>query len=475
MKSYFSKIFYPVLIILLLSLLTLGVALNTLVQGVLKDRSLQALETTAHGVQKLAQAYLDDGSFLDEDFMMSLSLSAEVSGADAVVCDTEGRLVMCSESPLNCKHRGLVLSGGYLQKVLRKGTVRDTGKLEGLYSQSRYVVSTVLYDQNKQPMGIVIASRSASENTLLLTKITNIYLSVSVLVIIVAVLIMSMLLRRQNTPLRDMAKAARDFGHGKLDARVPLDDRSSLEIRELTLAFNNMASSLQKSEYQRQEFVANVSHELKTPMTTISGFVDGILDGTIPPEKQEYYMRLVSDETKRLSRLVRSMLDISKLQDQEGIPEERKTRFDLTETAGQVLISFEQKILEKELQVQVDMPDHPVFTRADADAITQVVYNLVDNAVKFCQQAGTLGLKIRAAGTKVYFTVCNSGQTIPPEELPLVFDRFHKLDKSRSRSREGWGLGLYIVRTLISSHGENISVSSQNGLTEFTFTLPLVN
>ena len=186
-------------------------------------------------------------------------------------------------------------------------------------------------------------------------------------------------------------------------------------------------------------------------------------------------MKLVSDETKRLSRLVRSMLDISKLQDQGGIPEDRKTRFDVSETAGQVLISFEQKILEKDLQVQVDMPEHPVFTRADQDAITQVIYNLVDNGVKFCENGGSLGLKIRPAGTKIYVSVSNSGQTIPPQELPLVFDRFHKLDKSRSQNREGWGLGLYIVRTLISSHGENISVSSRDGLTEFTFTLPLVN
>ena len=186
-------------------------------------------------------------------------------------------------------------------------------------------------------------------------------------------------------------------------------------------------------------------------------------------------MRLVSDETKRLSRLVRSMLDISQLQDQDGIPEERKTRFELTEVAGQVLITFERKILEKQLEVQVDFPEHPAFTRAAQDAITQVIYNLVDNAVKFCPQEGNLGIRLRLGGAKLYFSVSNSGQTIPPQELPLVFDRFHKLDKSRSKNRDGWGLGLYIVKTIIDSHGENISVSSQNGITEFTFTLPLVN
>ena len=209
-------------------------------------------------------------------------------------------------------------------------------------------------------------------------------------------------------------------------------------------------------------------------MTTISGFVDGMLDGTIPPEKHPYYLRIVSDETKRLSRLVRSMLDISRLQER-GIPEDKKFHFDLEECAGQVLITFEQKITAKEIQVDVDMPLHPVYTIAMEDAITQVIYNLIDNAVKFCPQGGTVGLRIREGGGKAYVSVSNTGQTIPPEELPLVFDRFHKLDKSRTQNRDGWGLGLYIVKTIICSHGENISVTSRDGKTEFTFTMPLVN
>ena len=169
------------------------------------------------------------------------------------------------------------------------------------------------------------------------------------------------------------------------------------------------------------------------------------------------------------------MLDISRLQDQGGIPEEQKTRFDMEECIGEVLITFEQKILSKNLEVNVDLPEYPVFTRAEKDAVTQVVYNLLDNAVKFCPEGGELGLRIRPAGHKAYISVSNQGETIPPEELSLLFDRFHKLDKSRTRNRDGWGLGLYIVKTIVCSHGEDISVSSKNGRTEFTFTLPQVN
>jgi len=296
-----------------------------------------------------------------------------------------------------------------------------------------------------------------------------------VFVVLLAVFGVTAFARRESRPLRDMAKVANAFAHGNLKARVKLDDDYSMEMEELALAFNNMALSLQKSEYQRQEFVANVSHELKTPMTTISGYIDGILDGTIPDHRRDYYLQIVSDETKRLSRLVRSMLDISQLQKEEGIPEEKKMHFDLEECAGQVLITFEKKINDKGLDVDVDFPEHPVCTIANRDYVTQVIYNLLDNAVKFCPEGGTLGLKIREGGSKAYISISNTGDTIPPEELSLVFDRFHKLDKSRSKNRDGWGLGLYIVKTIVCSHGEDISVSSKDGKTEFTFTMPLVN
>ena len=208
-------------------------------------------------------------------------------------------------------------------------------------------------------------------------------------------------------------------------------------------------------------------------MTTIAGFMDGMLDGTIPPEQHRHYMQIVSDEVRRLSRMVRGMLDISRLQDQ-TIPEEKKTVFDLCEAAGQVLVSFEQKITQKQLDVQVDMPNEATYTLADADSITQVIYNLMDNAVKFCQQGGTLGLKIQPEDKKIFVSVSNTGLTIPENELSRIFDRFHKTDKSRSVDRDGVGLGLYIVKTIICSHGEDISVTSRDGLTVFTFSLPVV-
>ncbi len=475
MKSAFSRTFYPAAIILLVALLLVGASFQVLIKDYLSSKELADLQSDGAAIGDLAAAYGAAGSLSDRDFLIHLSLAGNVSGADAVICDTRGRLLLCSDAPLGCNHQGMTISGDYLQKVLSAGAVSSTGVIDGLYSETRYVVGQTIADVTGRTIGIVILSKPISQTVSVLRKMSTIYLYAALLAVLISMVLMTVLVRRHSAPLRDMARVASDFGHGVFSSRTRIDPHSSQEMQELALAFNNMASSLQKSEYQRQEFVANVSHELKTPMTTISGFVDGMLDGTIPPEKHPHYMRLVSDETKRLSRLVRSMLDVSQLQEQGGIPEEKKLRFDMEECAGQVLITFEQKITEKALSVQVEMPEHPVYTFANPDYITQVVYNLVDNAVKFCPPGGQLGLTLREGSNKIYFSVFNDGQTIPPEELQLVFDRFHKLDKSRSQNRDGWGLGLYIVKTIICSHGEDISVTSKDGRTEFTFTLPLVN
>ena len=474
MKTNFSRIFFPAVIILLTALLTVGASFRALVQDYMEEQAISGLRSDAKTISQLAAIYYTDGDLTTDEFLFNLSVASQVSEADAVIIDGSGRLVLCSSQPFGCIHQGWEVNADYLARVREQGEAADTRVKTDLYDEVRYVVSVPINAVGKnQVLGYVMVSIPMKGTTDILQRLTDIYLTVALIVVLACVVVMSLVARHQSRPLQQMAKTANDFGHGNLTARVILDRSYPTEIEELALAFNNMASSLQKSEYQRQEFVANVSHELKTPMTTIGGYIDGILDGTIPPERSRHYMQIVSDETKRLSRLVRSMLDISRLQDS-GIPAEKKSRFDIEECAGQVLITFEQKIMAKNLDVRVDIPEYPVYTNACQDYITQVIYNLIDNAVKFCPDGGLLGLTIRAAGNKIYVSISNQGETIPPEELPLVFDRFHKTDKARNK-RDGWGLGLYIVKTIVCGHGEDISVSSKNGLTEFTFTLPLVN
>ena len=477
MKTTFSRIFVTFAVILLATLLLVGISFQLLIRGYLTGKVIEGLKTDSTALAQVAAAYKRDETLTNHDFLVILSVVADVSDADIVLCDKDGQLQLCSAEPLGCQHQGMYIdSPQFLEQVRSEQHMVTTGRIPGLYEDQRYVVATAVRDSiTDQVIGIIVVSTPVEGTTTVLSRISETYVIVSVLVILVAVLALSYYTRRSTSPLRGMARTATAFGHGDLKARAVIPEGAPQEIQELGLAFNNMAQSLEQSEYQRKEFVANVSHELKTPMTTIGGYVDGILDGTIPPEQQAHYLQIVSAETKRLSRLVRSMLDISQLQEQGQIPEEKKTVFDLTECAGLVLITFEQSIIAKSLDVQVEMPDLPVRTLACRDYVTQILYNLLDNAVKFSPQGGKLRLRIRPDGKKIFVSVANQGTMIPPDELPLLFERFHKLDKSRSQNREGWGLGLYIVKTLVCSHGEDISVSSNPQETEFTFTLPVVN
>ena len=474
MKSSFSRSFSTAASILLIALTLLGASFQLQVNNFLKESTVSGLQQDANVVAKLASAYSTSGSLRDRDFLLNLDVVSQVTDADLIICDRSGTIAICSEAIMGCDHNGVSFNQDYVNRVISQNGDTATGVIKGLYTEERYIVAQPILN-GQEAVGVVIVSTPTAATTGIMNKISNIFLTASAFVVLVAVFAVSAFARRESRPMRDLARTANAFAHGNLEARVKIDEDCSEEMEELALAFNNMASSLQKSEYQRQEFVANVSHELKTPMTTIAGYIDGILDGTIPEPRQRYYLQIVSDETKRLSRLVRSMLDISQLQKEEGIPEEKKMHFDLEECLGSVLITFEKKITDKKLEVDVDMPEHPVYTFANRDYVTQVIYNLIDNAVKFCPEGRILGLKIREGGNKAYISISNEGDTIPPEELPLVFDRFHKLDKSRSQNRDGWGLGLYIVKTIVCSHGENISVSSKDGKTEFTFTMPLVN
>ena len=475
MKTTFGRTICTTVIILLAALLLLGTSFQASVKEYLTETVVSNLQENATALSELASAYYSEGSLNQQDFMVNLDVASRISNVDIVISDNTGKVILCSDSITGCNHHNLHIDLTYLHKVFENQGDRATGLIPGLYDESRFVTTMPIYDdETGEALGIVMVSQPVENSNLILRRIAQTFVVIAILVVAMSVVAMIIVVRRQNEPLKEMATVARSFGHGELDARVHLKEDYPEEVEDLAVAFNNMAEELQKSEYQRKEFVANVSHELKTPMTTISGYVDGILDGTIPPQRHRQYLQIVSDETKRLSRLVRSMLDISRLQST-GIPEENKIHFDMEEALGQVLITFEQKITSKKLNVEVEMPDHPVCTIANQDQVTQVIYNLIDNAVKFCPMGGTLSLAISEGDNKIYTSVANEGETIPREELPLVFDRFHKMDKSRSQNRDGWGLGLYIVKTIVCSHGENISVTSRDGKTTFTFTMPLVN
>lgn len=475
MKTTFSRQFTMIAALLLVCMLITGVSFLSLMRSSLQEQAVDTLRGNAEAVANLARAYDSAGELESSwDFRLSLSFFSDIGGAEALVCDEAGAVVLCSCSQLNCEHLGKHVQEDFLSSIARSDDAPATDVLDGIYDEPRYITGVaVRSNTTSEIIGYVIVSSAMTRTLQSVSHSGALFLYPALVVIVVALVVATFFSRSQVKPLAQVAETARRYGRGDLSARVEVSEKNTREINDLAQAFNTMAASLEESEQRRQEFVANVSHELKTPMTTIGGYIDGMLDGTIPPEKQPHYMQIVSSEVRRLSRLVRNMLDISRMQAQ-GIEESRKTRFDLGEAMSDVLITFEQKINAKRLQVNVELPEKPVWTRAERDSITQVFYNLIDNAIKFCSTGGNLSLFLSVKSGLAYAVVQNTGPTIAPEELPLLFDRFHKADKSRSADREGWGLGLYIAKTIVGAHGGDIWAESENGVTRFSFTLPVV-
>ena len=361
----------------------------------------------------------------------------------------------------------LTIPAAMNEKLQTGGTFAGTSDL-GIYEKARFVVAVPARDN--AAVGPVLAVADSSSMMGMWHAFLGIFGMTAITVLLIAFVATAGTAVQQVKPIRDMAAAARRFAEGNFDARVHDTGRED-EIGELTEAFNAMADSLQRTEQQRREFIANISHELKTPMTTIAGYADGILDGVIPPEEEEQYLRIISGESRRLSRLVRRMLDVSQLQSLDLI--KQKSAFDLSESMRRVLVSMERKITGRGLDVDVEIPEDPVMVLGDNDLLTQVVYNLLENAAKFASPNSTLYLGLARRGEKAVVTVRNRGETIAAEELPRLFERFHKSDKSRSADKDGVGLGLYIVRTILEQHRETITAASEDGVTTFTFTVQL--
>lgn len=429
----------------------------------------------------LSLALENGGSLSAESLSSTLDFVTDVSNADVVICKKDGTVIFDYagdpyESEGNDGFQGIlnqmldivgladnrekqedatqsISSSKIPEHVLE--TLNQEGHYEamdqlGLYDTKHFAVGVPILVQ-EQTVGYVLVTASSQNLTTLWNTFFGLYLAVALVVLLIAVISSFVVTRRQARPLSEMTEMVRRFGLGEYDLRLN-ENAQDESVRELATAFNTMADSIATAEQQRQEFVANISHELKTPMTNIQGFADGILDGTIPPANQPEALRTISDETRRLSRLVRRMLDASRLAVQ-GQNVLSQTQFDIVETYARVLISLERKITSKGLDVDVQFPDTSTMVWGDPDSITQVCYNLLDNAIKFATPGTVIGLGITVKGNKAYVSVRDTGETIPKEELALVFERFHKSDRSRSLDKEGVGLGLYIVKTIMNKIG----------------------
>ena len=454
----------------LLTMALLGVSFYALSYNYTVSEKRSEMRDRANLIAQLSVSYLlpsDEAAATQEDALRALAgVASRMTDVDFLICNRDGDVLLTSDAGLVGK--SVRVPEEIVTRTFAEGDGYEGRSTVGVYEKKQFVVGVPMTDADGNTLGLVLAVMNSAELMQMWRSFIALFFMTSAIILLLAFVASFVTSMRQIQPLTEMVKATRAYAGGDFDVRMQ-ETGDCGEISELAASFNAMADSLQETERQRRDFIANVSHELKTPMTTIAGYTDGILDGTIPPEKERQYLQIISDESRRLSRLVRRMLDISQIQNQEM----RKEEFDLCESARIALLSMEQKIMSRGLDVDAEIPEDSVMVQGDRDLITQVMYNLLENAAKFAAPSSTLYLGLTVNGDKAYVTVRNVGNTIPAEEIPLLFERFHKSDKSRSEDKDGYGLGLYVVKTILAQHKEKITVTSENGVTAFTFTMQM--
>lgn len=474
-KSVFTKYIVSFALLIALSFMLLVLTVSSMLTNYSITSKKSMMSKTAEGVVIAVDAYgalsenkdfestvSDYSSLVNSD----LKSFADLAETDIYIINSNGVLLATSDSSRNIGSS--LISNRLAESIINDSTGYTLSSLNDTFEENRLNFFRIVSYGEKSACIVVVTSASARDMELTGAMIRTIMTS-SIWIFLASLVIVYIISQRIIDPLKKLSAAARSFAMGNFKERVYVSGRD--EVAELANAFNNMATVLEKNEENRNSFLGNVSHDLRTPMTVISGFVDGIRDGTIPPEKHDYYLEVISTEVRRLSRLVSTLLEISRMQS--GERKLNLQSFNVSERARQVLLSFEKKIDDKKLEVEFDNDDD-ITVNADTDAIHQVLYNLIDNAVKFTPKEGLLAISISKKDKKAVISVRNSGDGIPAEEIPCLFDRFYKSDRSRGLDKTGTGLGLYIVKTNINMHGEDITVKSVPGeFTEFRFTLPL--
>ena len=471
-KSIYFRIFISTALIVLLSFSILaGLSTAFSYRRTLADKRDMMTSTLQETARYIVTQHIHHAVNLDDfDLNMWLTMTSGITGFDMLVTNTSGVVESCSDKAM--VNLGKLIHESMLSSVAAEDSSVVLSTLGGVYPERRHVIGmplTMNGNEDSRIFGYLFVTSDISVFMREWADFYSVFILITLIVMIFTILISFIATKKQAEPLNEMASAARRFARGEFAIRVKNQGRQD-EIGQLAEAFNIMADSLESSEQLRRDFINNLSHELKTPMTVITGYTEGLLDGTIPVEDEKRYLGVIFSETRRLSRLVRSMLEISTLQSSE-IQTDLENSFDISEVVRLALLSLDGKIEEKQLNIETELPDERIMTRGEADSITQVVFNLIDNAIKFSKVGSVIELELWRQDEKVFVSVTNRGETIPQDDLPHIFERFHKADKSRSADRDSVGLGLYIVKMILDNHNEDIFVTSAGGITKFIFSL----
>ncbi len=441
-----------------------GILLNHFLNSYFVDKTTSQMTGTVDSVIN----YITENTQNTAQLNNILDFYSLTSGSHIIVFDNQKSIVACSsyaeQKMINGKMPTLLV-----MEILNGGDVSVVDNFNLLFDTQVIVVGKpIRYDSHI--IGGVFSVMPMPYLAELKYEIFKPFLFAMMIALVFAGIFSYLISKNIESPIREINNVLRLISKGNFEKRLDLNLGG--ELRYLSKDFNEIVSALQNQEMTRTNFISNVSHELRTPMTIITGFLQGILDGTIPEEKHSEYINLVINETKRLTRLVNDLLDVARIES--GAKTMTFDVFDINELLRVSLLKFENKIEEKELDVRLIFESDSRSVYANQDSITRVVTNLIDNAVKFADPMGYICLKTEVRGDTVYISIENSGEGIPEDELALIWEKFHKSDKSRSMDKSGVGLGLYMVKSILRSHDRDIVAESKPGdYTKFTFTLKI--
>lgn len=481
-KSSFTKYLTALTIIIMLGFTMLSGIIISIIRAHTRRDKAEKLEAASTVVAE----HFEDIGASDVDIVINSEMSLGIVSLfpmmnmeydfNILITDVDGEVRL---STFIIDENGLPSSGADLGRLPIKSfntNVAEDGErylvhegvLSGITEEKSMICGSPIDSANGE-IGYVFAIVSLSSEDTLIGVTRRAVINASIWVMLAALVAAYFITDRIVHPLKTMTSAAKKFAKGDFRERIVVSGVD--EVAELSMAFNNMAESLDNLEKMRNTFLASVSHDLRTPMTTISGFIDGITSGAIPPEQHNHYLGVIQNEVHRLSRLVSQLLDVSRLDS--GDRKFTFKSYNIAEQTRLVLLSFEQKIDSKHLDAEFSSDADDIYAYADRDAIHQVLYNLCHNALKFSDEGGKFRIMISGVGLgKIRVSVYDDGQRMSDEDVSRIFDRFYKSDKSRGLDKDGVGLGLYICKSIIDAHGGEIGVNVFDKGCEFWFTVP---
>lgn len=468
-KSVFARLFLNNIIIVFVSLATFLSAMILFILDYVDDRQFETDMKAAQNIENMTIVMqIENPNYANYRIYNNLLMQySDFTESDITVINSLGEVYATTA-------RIRKTPKDYNKRILSGETIRQKSNFDGIYDKKIYVVGKPIVYRNSVVGGIYFNTRIPNFQNKL-GEYSFMFMMAGIMAIIIGCVISYIQSRRITKPIKEINKIVLDIASGDFSRRIESD---SDEIGQLASSFNYMADSLERLEKTRRSFVSDISHELRTPMTSISGFIGGILDGTIPKEKQDEYLKIAYDESVRLTKLANDMLEMTKMQSSEYKLD--VTEFDINELIRICIIQLGQKIDDKNLEIDAQFENEKMLVVADKDAIKRVIINILDNAVKFSYNNTKIIVQSKNINRHAYVSVGNFGAGIDKNEIDSVFERFYKTDKSRSEDKKGVGLGMSFAKNIINLHKQKIWVESMDAkegtdakYTQFTFTLEL--